>query len=181
MLLPIRHAADLAGLHWYTVKTIDKRCLILSSSKLKSIEGSWRYVWLDAAYIKSREHGPVASQAVLVATAVNQEGYREILDFSVVPAETEDFWTMFLRSLVRRGLSGTRLVISDGHEGLKKAIDTVLKGAGWQRCRVHFMRNVLSHVPKALQPAIAAAVRTASTQPYQVAARRQWRQRSLST
>lgn len=142
----------------------------------RPLEGSWPYVWLDATYIKSREHGPVAGQAVVVATAVNQEGYREILGLSVGPAETEDFWTAFLRSLVRRGLCGTRLVISDAHEGLKKAIATVLTGAGWQRCRVHFMRNVLSHVPKAHQPAISAAVRTAFAQSDQAAARRQWRQ-----
>ena len=92
----------------------------------RPLEGDWPYVWLDATYIKSREHGPVASQAVVVATAVNQEGYREVLGLSVGPAETEAFWTDFLRALVARGLSGTRLVISDAHEGLKKAIATVL-------------------------------------------------------
>ena len=142
----------------------------------RPLEGNWPYVWLDATYIKSREHGPVASQAVVVATAVNQEGYREVLGLSVGPAETEAFWTDFLRALVARGLSGTRLVISDAHEGLKKAIATVLNGAGWQRCRVHFMRNVLAQVPKAHQPAVSAAVRTALNQPDQREASRQWRE-----
>ncbi|MFC0468951.1 IS256 family transposase [Halomonas alkalicola] len=153
--------------------SIDER---VQSFLERPLEGHWPYVWLDATYIKSREHGPVASQAVVVATAVNQDGYREVLGLSAGPAETEGFWTAFLRSLVARGLKGTRLVISDAHEGLKKAIATVLTGAGWQRCRVHFMRNVLSQVPKAHQPAISAAVRTAFAQPDQAAATRQWRQ-----
>lgn len=142
----------------------------------RPLEGNWPYVWLDATYIKSREHGPVASQAVVVATAVNQEGYREVLGLSVGPAETEAFWTDFLRSLVARGLNGTRLVISDAHEGLKKAIAAVLTGAGWQRCRVHFMRNVIAQVPKVHQPAVSAAVRTALNQPDQREASRQWRE-----
>jgi putative transposase len=135
----------------------------------------WPYLWLDATYIKSREHGPVASQAVVVATAVNAEGYREVLGLSVGPAESEAFWCEFLRSLKQRQLDGVRLVISDAHEGLKKAIATVFAGASWQRCRVHFMRNVLAQVPRAHQPAISAAVRTAFAQGDQQAATRQWR------
>ncbi|RRQ24590.1 IS256 family transposase [Guyparkeria sp. SCN-R1] len=142
----------------------------------RPLEGRWPYLWLDATYIKSREHGTVTSQAVVVATAVNQDGYREVLGLSVGPAETEAFWTDFLRSLVARGLAGTRLVVSDAHEGLKKAIATVLTGAGWQRCRVHFMRNVASAVPKKHQPAVIAAVRTALNQPDQREASRQWRE-----
>jgi len=142
----------------------------------RPLSGRWPYVWLDATYIKSREHGPVASQAVVVATAVNAEGYREVLGLSVGPAESEAFWCEFLRGLVHRGLAGVRLVISDAHEGLKKAIATVFAGAGWQRCRVHFMRNVLAQVPRAHQPAISAAVRTAFAQPNQQAATQQWRQ-----
>lgn len=118
----------------------------------RPLTGRWPYLWLDATYIKSREHGPVASQAVVVATAVNAEGYREVLGLSVGPAESEAFWCEFLRSLKQRQLGGVRLVISDAHEGLKKAIATVFVGASWQRCRVHFMRNVLSQVPRAHQP-----------------------------
>ena len=105
-----------------------------------------------------------------------RNGYREVLVLSVGPAESEAFWCEFLRGLVRRGLAGVRLVISDAHEGLKKAIATVFTGAGWQRCRVHFMRNVLAQVPRAHQPAISAAVRAALAQPDQQAASRQWRQ-----
>jgi putative transposase len=142
----------------------------------RPLSGQWPYLWLDATYIKSREHGPVASHAVVVATAVNAEGYREVLGVSVGPAESESFWKTFLRSLVARGLGGVRLVVCDAHEGLKKAIGSVPTGAGWQRWRVHFMRNVLAQVPKAHQSAISAAVRTAFAQPDQAAARRQWRQ-----
>ncbi|KAF0285822.1 hypothetical protein BA899_01195 [Spiribacter sp. SSL99] len=142
----------------------------------RPLEDDWPYIWLDATYIKSREHGPVASHAVVVATAVDQEGYREVLGLSVGPAETEAFWTQFLRALVARGLSGARLVTSDAHEELKRAIATVLTGAVWQRCRVHFMRNVFAQVPKAHQPAVSAAVRTALNQPDQREASRQWRE-----
>lgn len=141
----------------------------------RPLEGDWPYVWLDATYIRSREHGRVESQAVIVATAVNQDGYREVLGLSVGPAETEAFWTDFLRSLVRRGLKNVKLVVSDAHEGLKKAINVVLNGSGWQRCRVHFMRNVLSHVPKIHQAAVSAAIRTAFAQPDQETAIKVWR------
>ena len=142
----------------------------------RPLEGTWPYLWLDATYIRSREHGRVQSQAVVVATAVSQEGYREVLGLSVGPAESEGFWTDFLRGLVHRGLTGVRLVTSDAHEGLKRAIATVLGGAGWQRCRVHFMRNVLSQVPKAHQPAVSAAIRTVFAQPDQEAASKTWRE-----
>ena len=141
----------------------------------RPLEGHRPYLWLDATYIRSREHGRVESQAVVVATSVNQAGYREVLGLSVGPAETEAFWRAFLRGLVRRGLQGVRLVISDAHEGLKRAIAAVLGGAGWQRCRVHFMRNVLSQVPKAHQPAVSAAIRTVFAQPDQRAASTTWR------
>ena len=87
---------------------------------------------------------------------VNQSGQREILGFDVGPAESHDFWLAFLRSLAKRGLRGTRLVISDAHEGLKQAIAEVLTGASWQRCRVHFMRNLLALVPKKAQTVTAA-------------------------
>ena len=142
----------------------------------RPLKGRWPYLWLDATYIRSREHGPVQGQAVVVATAVNQEGYREVLGLSVGPAETEALWTDFLRGLMRRGLKGVRLVTSDAHEGLKRAIATVLGGAGWQRCRVHFMRNVLSRVPKAHQAAVSAAIRTVFAQPDQPSAVRTWRE-----
>jgi putative transposase len=141
----------------------------------REIRGQWPYLWLDATYVKSRERGAVDSQAVVVAVAVNAEGRRETLGMAVGPAETEAFWTDFLRSLMRRGLSGVRLVISDAHEGLKQAIAKVV-GATWQRCRVHFMRNALAHVPRRQHQMVAAVIRTAFVQEDQAQARAQWRE-----
>ncbi|WP_175009216.1 IS256 family transposase [Cellulosimicrobium sp. TH-20] len=116
--------------------------------------GAWRtrdlggveypYVFLDATYCKSRVGGHVVSQAVVVATAVTANGHREVLGIAVGDSETEVFWTEFLRSLKDRGLTGVRLVSSDAHAGLKAAICTVFQGATWQRCSVHFMRNLLA-------------------------------------
>jgi putative transposase len=112
---------------------------------------------------------------VVVAVGVSSEGRRETLGMAVGPAETEAFWTEFLRSLVRRGLSGVRLVVSDAHEGLKQAIAKVI-GATWQRCRVHFMRNALAHVPRKQHSMVAAVIRTAFVQENQQEARQQWRE-----
>jgi len=141
----------------------------------REIRGRWPYLWLDATYLKSRERGTVDSQAVVVAVGVNSEGRRETLGMAVGPAETEAFWTDFLRGLMRRGLGGVRLVISDAHEGLKQAIAKVL-GATWQRCRVHFMRNALAHVPRRQHQMVAAVIRTAFVQEDQAQARAQWRE-----
>jgi putative transposase len=141
----------------------------------REIRGQWPYLWLDATYVKSRERGAVDSQAVVVAVAVNAEGRRETLGMAVGPAETEAFWTDFLRGLMRRGLSGVRLVISDAHEGLKQAIAKVV-GATWQRCRVHFMRNALAHVSRRQHQMVAAVIRTAFVQEGQAQARNQWRE-----
>ncbi len=130
----------------------------------RELSSEWPYVWLDATYLKSREDGHVVSRAAVVAVAVNQEGRREVLGLACGPAETEAFWTQFLRSLAKRGLSGVRLVTSDAHEGLKNAAAKVF-GAAWQRCRVHFMRNALAHVPKHHHQMVAAVIRTAFVQP----------------
>lgn len=123
------------------------------------------YVWLDATYHKVRIDGRVVSQATVVAIGVTLEGERTVLGVDVGASEDRGFWTAFLRSLVKRGLAGVRLVISDAHEGLKAAIGTVLSGATWQRCRVHFMRNLLATVPQAMREPIAAIVRTIFAQP----------------
>jgi transposase-like protein len=96
---------------------------------------------------------------------VTAEGKREILGVDVVSAEDGAAWTAFLRGLVARGLRGVRLVISDAHEGLKNAIAAVLDGASWQRCRTHFMRNLLSRVPRSAQAAVATMVRSTFAQP----------------
>ena len=123
------------------------------------------YVFADATYVKARVNGRVVSRAVVVATGVTASGDREVLGVEVGDSEDGAFWTAFLRSLRARGLGGVQLVISDHHLGLKAAIAAVFAGSSWQRCRVHFMRNVLSRVPKARSEMVAAAVRTIFAQP----------------
>jgi putative transposase len=140
----------------------------------RPIEGSWPYLWIDATYVKVREAGRIISVAVIIAVAVNTDGRREVLGLEVGPSEAEPFWTKFLRSLTRRGLRGVKLVISDAHEGLKRAAAKVLS-ATWQRCRVHFMRNALAHVGSKQRQMVAAAIRTAFTQETPAAARKEWR------
>lgn len=131
----------------------------------RPLEGRCPYLWLDATYVKVREDGRVISMALVIAVGVRESGEREVLGLDLGPAEDGAFWLGFLRSLVARGLSGVQLVISDAHEGLRQAIAAVLGGASWQRCRVHFMRNALSYVPKGAQPAVAAAIRSIFAQP----------------
>lgn len=123
------------------------------------------YVFLDATYVKAHEGARVVSKAIVVATGVAADGNREVLGLAVGDSEDKAFWTSFLRSLRARGLTGVRLVISDAHEGLRQSIEKVMLGAAWQRCRVHFLRNVLAKVPKASSEMVAAAVRTIFAQP----------------
>lgn len=141
----------------------------------RPLEGDWPYLWLDATYVKVREAGRIVSKAVIVAVAVNTDGRREVLGIAIGPSETEAFWTDFLRALARRGLRGVQLVISDAHEGLKAAAARVL-GATWQRCRVHFMRNLLSYAGRQGKRVVAAFVATAFAQNDAAAAKAQWRQ-----
>ncbi|MGH8867695.1 MAG: IS256 family transposase [Actinomycetes bacterium] len=128
-------------------------------------ESAFPYVFLDATYCKARVNRRVVSQAVVVAVGVSADGRREVLGFDVGDSEDGAFWTAFLRSLKARGLAGVQLVISDAHEGLKAAIASVLLGCSWQRCRVHFLRNLLAQVPKGSAEMVAAAVRTIFAQP----------------
>ncbi len=121
---------------------------------------AYPYLMLDATYLKCREGSRVGSVAAVVAIGVTEHGEREVLGLDIGASEDGAFWTEFLRGLVTRGLSGVALVISDAHVGLKEAIPAVLAGASWQRCRVHFMRNALSRVPKGAQNMVAAAIRT---------------------
>jgi putative transposase len=123
------------------------------------------YVFLDATYVKAHEGARVVSKAIVVATGVAADGNREVLGLAVGDSEDKAFWTGFLRSLRARGLAGVRLVISDAHEGLRQSIERVMLGAAWQRCRVHFLRNVLAKVPKANSEMVAAAIRTIFAQP----------------
>jgi transposase-like protein len=148
-------------------KDIDER---VTGFLQRPLTGEWPYLWLDATYLKVRDGGRVVSVAVIVAVAVTTEGRREIVGLHIGPSEAEIFWTDFLRDLVKRGLTGIKLVISDAHEGLKAAIRRVL-GATWQRCRVHWTRNALAYVPKAHQTMVAAGLRQAFQQPDPVAAR----------
>ena len=140
----------------------------------RPLEGEWPYLWLDATYLRVREGGRIVSVAAIIAVAVDTEGRREIVGLGLGPSEAEPFWSTFLKGLVRRGLKGVKLVISDAHEGLKQAAAKVL-GATWQRCRVHWLRNALAHVPKGQQTVVAAALRQAFLQADQAGARQVWR------
>jgi putative transposase len=127
--------------------------------------GPYTYVWVDALTQKVREGGRIVNVAVVVATGVNADGHREILGLDLITTEDGAGWTAFLRGLVARGLSGVALVVSDAHSGLVDAIASVLPGASWQRCRVHFVRNVLTRVPKATQSMVATLIRSIFEQP----------------
>jgi len=146
---------------------------VVEAFRNRQLEGSYPYVWLDALYVKVRVNHRIVSQAVVMAIGVRETGERALLGFAVGASEDAAFWLSFLRSLVQRGLRGVQLVISDSHEGLKAALSQVLAGATWQRCRVHFMRNVLAHIPHGDKSMIAAALRTFFAQPNRQAAGQQ--------
>lgn len=151
---------------------IDER---VASFMDRPLEGDWPYLWLDATYVKVRHNGRVVSVAVVLAIGVNADGRREVLGMDIGLSEAETFWIEFLRKLRRRGLNGVKLVVSDAHEGLKAAVTKVLS-ATWQRCRVHFLRNLLAHAGKQGRRLVAAFVDTAFAQPDAGSAKLQWRQ-----
>jgi transposase-like protein len=122
------------------------------------LEGRYPYLWLDAKVEKVRDGGRVVRKALVLAYAVHESGYREVIGLDVGESETEAFWRSFLRGLVERGLTGVQLVVSDAHAGLKKAIGQVL-GCPWQRCSVHFLREGLGHARREQQPMLAALIR----------------------
>jgi putative transposase len=124
----------------------------------RPLEGRYPYLWLDAKVEKVRDGGRVVRKALVLAYAVHESGYREVIGLDVGEAETEAFWRSFLRGLVERGLTGVQLVVSDAHAGLKKAIGQVL-GCPWQRCTVHFLRETLGHARRDQQPMLAALIR----------------------
>ena len=144
-------------------KSLDEEVAAFRARPLDA--GPYPYLWLDALAVRVREQGRIVRCACVVATAVNGEGYREILGLDTFTSEDEAAWRVFLGGLVERGLAGVQLVVSDDHRGLTKAIDTLLPGASWQRCRTHFMRNLLCRVPKSAQPFVATVVRTVFAQP----------------
>jgi putative transposase len=124
----------------------------------RPLEGAYPYLWLDAKVERVRERGGVRQKALVIAYAVHETGVREVLRLDVGEAETEAFWTEFLFSLKARGLAGVRLCVSDAHQGLRNAIARVL-GCRWQRCTVHFLRDMLGHCARQQQPMIATAIR----------------------
>lgn len=140
----------------------------------RPIEGEWPYLWVDATYLKVRRGGRIVSVAGIIAVGVNSDGRREVLGLEIGTSEAEPIWTEFLRTLTRRGLRGVKLVVSDAHEGLKAAVSKVLC-ASWQRCRVHFMRNVMAHAGKSGRRVVSAFIATAFAQETPEAAKAQWR------
>src|SRR5665648_1261730 len=144
-------------------KSLDQEVAAFRTRPLSA--GPYPYLWLDALALKVREEGRVVSIWGVCATAVSAEGHREILGLDLFTAEDGAAWTAFLRDLVARGLSGVRLVVSDDHRGLVGAIQAVLPGCSWQRCRTHFMKNILCRVARSAQPFVATLVRTIFAQP----------------
>jgi putative transposase len=142
---------------------LDKELAEFRDRRLDHI--AFPYVFADATYVKGRVRGRVVSRAVVVATGVTANGDREVLGIEVGDSEDGAFWIAFFKGLRARGLGGVELVISDHHLGLKSAIEAVFVGSSWQRCRVHFMRNVLAKVPRASAEMVAAAIRTIFAQP----------------
>jgi putative transposase len=146
---------------------------VVEQFRQRPLQAAYPYLWLDALYVKVRQHHRIVNQALVIGIGVRETGEREIVGFAVGASEEQAFWLEFLRSLLARGLHGVQLVISDAHEGLKAAIGQVFSGAVWQRCRVHCLRNLLAHVPQADKAMVAAAVRTIFAQPNRLAAGQQ--------
>jgi putative transposase len=152
------------------VEEIDGR---VNAFLARPIEGEWPYLWIDATYVKAREGGRIVSTATIVAVGVNTDGRREVLGVATGASEAEVFWKGFLRSLADRGLRGVRLVIADDHKGLRAAASKVFH-AGLQRCRVHWMRSVLAHVPAKQRAAVVAMLKAIFAQETAADARAQW-------
>ena len=174
------------GLDGISKSQVSRLCAELDAEverfRTRRLDGAYPYVWLDATFLKVRRdqgypHWGLTHPAGgrVIAVGVRSTGEREILGLDLGPSEDGAFWLTFLRTLVARGLSGVQLVTSDSHEGLKQAIAATLHGAGWQRCRVHFLRNALALVPKHEQQLVGATIRTVFAQPQPDGAHAQWR------
>jgi transposase-like protein len=154
------------GIAGVSAGQVSQLCAALDEKVRKFREGPLgeiRYLWVDALYEKVRVDDRVESMAVVIATGVNLQGRREVLGFDVIAAESEEGWAEFFKGLKERGLRGVKLVISDAHTGLKNAVRKVLK-VEWQRCKVHFYRNVLVHVPKRSQAEVSEAMKAVFVQ-----------------
>ncbi len=147
----------------------------VSAFRSRSLAGTaCPYLWLDATYLRVREGGHVVSMAALVAVGVAASGERRVLGLELSPGNDEgSAWPAFIRGLVGRGLHGVRLVVSDGHAGLVRAVREQLLGSAWQRCRVHFTRNAQELVPRSARSMVASAIRSVFEQPEGAAARGQ--------
>jgi putative transposase len=144
-------------------KSLDQ---IVEDFRTRPLDGApYVYVTLDALVVKCREGGRTVNACVVHAVGVNRDGFRESLGLDVVTSEDGAAWLAYMRGLVARGLAGVKLVSSDAHPGLVDAIAATLPGASWQRCRTHFMRNLLTRVPKSAQSFVATMVRTIFAQP----------------
>lgn len=159
----VENLVQAMGLESFDKSRVSRACEALSEQveewRNRPLDQPCPYVWVDAKYIHVRAGSRVVKRALVVAYAVRDDGYREILGTDVFACESEATWERFLRSLVGRGLNGVELVISDAHEGLKNAIAKVLLGAAWQRCYVHVMRNMEGHLAKGERPALKALLK----------------------
>jgi putative transposase len=153
---------------------IDEQVAVFRTRPLDHHE--FPYVYVDATYVKARVDHHIVSRAVVIATGVAADGNREVLGLDVGDSEDEVFWTQFLRSLNDRGLDGVKLVVSDAHSGLKAAIGRVFQGTAWQRCKVHLLRNLMTHIPKSHKQMMGATIRTIFVQPDVESTRTQLRQ-----
>ena len=171
------------GLHHLSKDQVSRLCRGLDEQVRvfceRPLEGAYPYLWLDAKVERVREPGGVRHKALVIAYGVHQTGRREVIGIDVGEAETEAFWREFLRGLRARGLAGVRLCVSDAHEGLKQAIAKVL-GCPWQRCTVHFLRDMLGHVGRAQQPMMAPAIRGIFRPPAPLRPARGWSRWSTS-
>ncbi len=177
----VEDVVEALGISSISKSQVSRICAALDAEveafRNRSLGGeTYPYLWLDATYVKVRETGRVVSMAALVATGVAMSGERRILGLELAPGNDEgSAWPAFIRSLVDRGLSGVRLVISDDHRGLVKAVHEQLLGAAWQRCRVHFTRNAQDLVPRSARGMVATIIRSIFEQPDEATAREQLR------
>ena len=131
----------------------------------RPIEKAMPFMYVDATYCKIRDEGKYVSKAFYIAVGVNEDGYREVLGAKLADCENEDYWSVFFEELKDRGLHGVKLVISDGHKGIRKAVTESFIGSSWQMCQVHFMRNVLKYIPKKHKSEVSIGLKDAMGKP----------------